>query len=109
MMSRPPDPGAHHLVEKKARGSRFLHGASAFMPWLFQRVPEALQEARRGNVCYRDSAVSNAEHAFFVCAKWGIVREAAGQAVDAKITPNTMVPLMLQFERIWTSSSHSSH
>ena len=29
---------------------RLLLGASALRPWLFQRVPEALQEERRGNM-----------------------------------------------------------
>ena len=52
--------------------------------------------------CYCDSPVDNAEHALFVCAKWGVAREALSQEVGAKITPNTMVSLMIQSERIWT-------
>ena len=52
--------------------------------------------------CHCDSSVDNAEHALFVCAKWGAEREAFGQAVGAELTPDTMVPLMLQSERIWT-------
>ena len=34
--------------------------------------------------------------------KIGCSREALGPAVGAKLTPDTMVPLMLQFERFWT-------
>ena len=30
-----PDPGARHLAEQKARGSRLLFGASTLRPWLF--------------------------------------------------------------------------
>ena len=52
--------------------------------------------------CYCDSPVDNAEHALFVCGKWGAAREALGKAVGAEFTPDTMVPLMLQSERIWT-------
>ena len=52
--------------------------------------------------CYCDSPVDNAEHALFVCAKWGAAREALGQAVGSELTPDTMVPLMLQSEQIWT-------
>ena len=36
-----------------------------------------------------------------VCARWGAVREAVGWAMGAKLTPNTMVSLMLQSEQIW--------
>ena len=46
--------------------------------------------------------MDNAEHALFVCAKWGVAREAVSQAVGAELTPDTMVPLMVQSERIWT-------
>ena len=52
--------------------------------------------------CYCDSPVDNAEHALFVCAKWGMARVAVGQAVGAELTPDTMVSLMPQFERTWT-------
>ena len=34
-MDLPPNPGARHLAEQKARGSRLLVGASALRPWLF--------------------------------------------------------------------------
>ena len=40
--------------------------------------------------------MDNAEHALFVCAKWVVAREALRQAVDAELTPDTMVSLMLQ-------------
>ena len=52
--------------------------------------------------CYCDFPVDTAEHALFVCAKWGMAREALGQAVGAELTPGTMVPLMLQSERFST-------
>ena len=45
--------------------------------------------------------MDNAEHALFVCAKWGVAREVLGQAVGSELTPDTMVPLMLQSERFW--------
>ena len=41
-------------------------------------------------------------YALFLCAKWGVAREALAQAVGAELTPDTMVPLMLQSERFWT-------
>ena len=55
-----------------------------------------------GMCCYCDFPVDTAEHALFVCAKWGVAREALDQTVGAELTPNTMVPLMLQSERFWT-------
>ena len=45
--------------------------------------------------------MDNAEHALFVCAKWGAAREALSQAVGTELTPDTMVSLMLQSEQIW--------
>ena len=58
---------------------------------------------RDEEMCYYcDSPVDNAEHALFVCAKWGTARDALGQAVGAELTPDTMVSLMLQSERFWT-------
>ena len=41
--------------------------------------------------------MDNAEHAVFVCAKWGVAWEAVGQAVGTVRTPETMVSLMLKF------------
>ena len=76
-MDLPLDLGARYLAEQRARGSRLLFGASDF-------------------------PVDTAEHALFVCGKWGMAREALGQAVGAELTPDTMVPLMLQSERFWT-------
>ena len=52
--------------------------------------------------CYCDFPVDTAKHALFVCAKWGLAREALDQAVGAKLTSDTMIPLMLQSERFWT-------
>ena len=34
--------------------------------------------------------------------QWGMAREALVQAVGAELTPDMMVSLMLQSERIWT-------
>ena len=50
---------------------------------------------------YCESFVENAEHTLCVCARWGAEREAVGRAVGAKLTPDTMVSLMLQSEEIW--------
>ena len=58
---------------------------------------------KRDEMCYYcDSPVDNAEHALFVCAKWGAARAAIGEAVGSELTPDTMVSLMLQSERFWT-------
>ena len=46
--------------------------------------------------------MDNAENALFLCAKWGVAREALGQAVSSELTPDTIVSLMLQSERNWT-------
>ena len=45
--------------------------------------------------------MENVEHTLFVCDRWGAEREAVGRAVGAKLTPDTMVSLMLQSEQIW--------
>ena len=50
---------------------------------------------------YCGSLVDNAEHTLFVCARWGVEREAVGREVGAQLTPDTMVSLMLQSEWIW--------
>ena len=52
--------------------------------------------------CYCDFQVDTAEHALFVCAKWGVAREALSQPVGVELTPDTMVPLMLQSQQMWT-------
>ena len=57
--------------------------------------------------CYCDFPVDNAEHALFVCAKWGVAREALGQAMDAELTPDTISRSSLS--GTGRSSSHSSH
>ena len=49
---------------------------------------------------YCGSLVDNSEHTLFVCARWGVAREAVGQAVSAQLTPDTMVSLMLQSEKM---------
>ena len=45
--------------------------------------------------------MDNAEHTLFFCASWGMAREAVGREVDAQLTPDTMVSLMLQSEQKW--------
>ena len=45
--------------------------------------------------------MDNAEHTLFFCARWGVAKEAVGREVGAQLTPDTMVSLMLQSERIW--------
>ena len=68
-----------------------LSGHGCFNAYLrrFRKIDEEM-------CCHCDSPVDNAEHAFFVCAKWGVAREAFGQAVGTELTSDTMVPLMLQ-------------
>ena len=46
--------------------------------------------------CYCDSPVDNAERVLFDCAKCGVARKTIGHVVGAKLTPETMVPLILQ-------------
>ena len=50
---------------------------------------------------YCGSLVDNAEHTLFVCARWGVAREAVGRVVGAQLTLDTMVSLILQSEQIW--------
>ena len=50
---------------------------------------------------YYRSLVDNAKHTLFVCARWGVTREAVDRAVGAQLTPDTMISLMLQSEQIW--------
>ena len=50
---------------------------------------------------YCGSLVDNAEHTLFICARWGVAREAVGREVGAQLTPDTMVSLMLQSEQKW--------
>ena len=45
--------------------------------------------------------MDNAEHILFFCNRWGVARVAVGREVGAQLTPDTMVSLMLQSERIW--------
>ena len=51
---------------------------------------------------YCGCLVDNAELTLFFCARWGVAREAVGREAGAQLTPDTMVPLMLQSERFWT-------
>ena len=77
--------------------ARALSGHGCFNAYL-RRFKKRLEEI----CCYCDFSVDNAEHALFVCAKWGVARKTLRQAVVAELTPDTMVSLMLQFERNWT-------
>ena len=89
----------HRLIPRLATWLDRKHGQVGFY----------LAQALSGHGCfnayescrYCGSLVDNAEHALFVCAKWGATREALGQAVGAELTPDTMVSLMLQSEQIW--------
>ena len=74
-----------------------LSGRGCFNAYL-KRFKKRDEEMR----CYCDFPVDNAEHALFVCGKWGVTRDTLGQAVGAELTPYTMVSLMLQSERNWT-------
>ena len=49
---------------------------------------------------YCGSLVENVEHTLFVCARWGAEREAVDLSMGAQLTPDTLVPLMLQSEQI---------
>ena len=101
-MDLPSDPGVLHLAEQKARRARFLLGASALGHDCFNAYLKPFKKRENATFCYCDSPVDNAEHAFFVCDKWGVARETTGQAVGAELTHYTIVSLMLQSERIWT-------
>ena len=68
----------------------------------FNTYLECFKKRDEETICYCDSPVDNAEHALFIYVKWGVARETVGQAVGADLTPDTMVSLMLQSERIWT-------
>ena len=54
---------------------------------------------------YCSSPVDDVEHTLIVCAKWGAEREAVSRAVGVEHTPDTLVPLMLQSEGVWSTSS----
>ena len=96
--------GRHRLVEKwQAR----WHGDQSGR-WTHRLIPE-LTTWMDSRVATARSLVDNAEHTLFFCARWGAEREALSQAVGAELTPDMMVSLMLQSERFWSSSSHSSH
>ena len=47
------------------------------------------------------SLADDAEHAIFVCARWGVAREAVCQPLGVYPTLDTMVPPMLQSEGVW--------
>ena len=121
--------GRHRLVEKwqmSWHGEQAGRWAYRLIPdlatWLNRKHGEVsfcLAQALSGHGCYNaylkrfkkgdeemcyycNSPVDNAEHALFVCAKWGAAREAISQAVGAELTSDTMVSLMLQSERFWT-------
>ena len=106
----------YRLILEHATGLNRKHGEVGFY----------LAQALSGHVCfnaylkrfkkrdvemcyYCDSPVDNAEHALFVCTKWGAAREALGQAVGATLTPDTMVSLMLQSEPMMIILSTLSH
>ena len=101
-MDVPPDTEARTWLNREHGEVGFylaqaLSGNGCFNAYLtrFKKRDEEM-------ICYCNFPVDNAEHALFVCAKWGVAREALGQAVGAELTPNTMVSLMLHSKRIWT-------
>ena len=47
------------------------------------------------------SPLDDAEHTLFVCARRGVAREVVGRKVGAELSPDTMVPLMLQSKVLW--------
>ena len=101
-MDIPPDLGAQHLAEQRARGVGFYLAQALSGHGCFNAYLRRFQKRDKEMCCCCDFPVDNAEHALFVCAKWGVAREAFGQAVGAELTPETIVFLMLQSEWIWT-------
>ena len=99
----------YHLIPELATWLNREHGEVGFDlaqallgNGCFNAYLRRLKKRDEETCCYCNSPVDNAEHALFVCAKWGAAREALGQAVGAELNPDTMIPLMLQSERIWT-------
>ena len=95
----------YHLILELAACLNREHGEVGF--YLAQALPGhgcfnayLKHFMKRGDemCCYCDFLVDNAEHALFVFAKWGVAREALGQAVGAELTPDMMVSLTLQSE-----------
>ena len=94
--------GRCRLVEKwQTRWHRFyltqeLSGHGCFNAYL-KRFKKRDDESCR----YCGSLVDNAKHTHFVCARWGVAREAASRSVGAQLTPDTMISLMPQSEQKW--------
>ena len=98
----------HRLIPEVATRLDRKHGQVGF--YLAQALPRhgcfkaylKRSKKRDDESCrYCGSLVENAEHTLFVCAKWGMEREAVGRAVGAQLTPDTIVSLMLQSEQIF--------
>ena len=100
-MDTPSNPGAHHLVEQKARSSRLLLAQALSGHGCFNAYLKCFKKRDNESFSYCGYLVDNAEHTLFVCARWGAERKSVGWAVGAQLTPDTMVSLMLQSEQKW--------
>ena len=87
----------NHAIQRNCSQRGYLSRHGSFNAYL-----RRFKKRDEKTCCYCDFPVDTAEHALFVCAKWGVAREALGQAVVSGLTSDTMFPLMLQSERIWT-------
>ena len=90
-----PSQDGKQISGYRARWSRLLPCLSVFRSWLLWCVLEP-QSCR-----YCDYPVDNVENTLFVCVRWGVAREAVSRAVSDELTPDTMVPLMLQSQGFW--------
>ena len=100
---------AYHLIPELATGLNRQHGEDGFYlaqalsgHGCFNAYLRRFKKRDKEMCCYCDFPVDTAEHALFVCEKWGVAREALSHAVDAELTHDTMVPLMLQSVQFWT-------
>ena len=72
-----------------------LSGRGCFNAYL-KRFKKRVDES----CSYCGPLVDKAEHTLFLCARWGVAKEAFGREVGTLLTPDTMVSLMLQSERV---------
>ena len=87
-MDIPSNPRKHGQVSFYLTQALSGHGCFKTYPKRFQK-----RDDESCSYCY------NAEHTLFVCARWGMAREAVGRAVSAQLTHDTMVSRMLQSEQ----------
>ena len=98
---------AKEAIRKDGR-RRLIPELATWLDRKHGQVGVYLAQALSGHRCfnaylkrYCGSFVDNAEHTLFVCARWGVRREAVGRTVGAHLTPDTMVSLMLHSEQKW--------